>query len=522
MQLDAQTIAGLRSLPMEQAVEFWRELESVGKKNGDLNGVVRALCCADLFYLLVSACGRVDMLHPWVYARVREVETDGADGYIDLWFREGYKSTVKTFGLTIQRILKDPEITFGFFSHTRPIAKAFLRQIMREFESNEILHAAFPDVLWGKDVRQAQKWSEDDGIIVKRKSNPNEATIEAWGLVDGQPTSKHFKVLNYDDVVTDKSVTTTEMISKTTDALALSYNLGARGGEIWFTGTYYHFADSYREVVKRGTATPRIYPATDDGTEYGEPVLLTQQQLDKKRGDLGPYIFGCQMLLNPVADALQGFKREWLRNYKVMSPQMMKRMNLYILVDAANAKRKESDYTAIWVIGLNTDKNYYALDMTRDRLNLSERTSRVMDLHRKFAGMGCNIVQVRYERYGLMADIDHIKTVQEQENYRFAITEVAGRAPKDDRIRRLIGVCEAGKLYLPETHYKTDYEKKPRDLVQAFIEEEYLPFPMSGHKDMLDSLSRIAEPDISLVWPQTKHVSTDEHDWLPSISAYAT
>jgi hypothetical protein len=67
---------------------------------------------------------------------------------------------------------------------------------------------AFPDILWGEDVRQAPKWSEDDGIIVRRrKSNPNEATVEAWGLVDGQPTSKHFRVLLYDDVVVAGSVT---------------------------------------------------------------------------------------------------------------------------------------------------------------------------------------------------------------------------------------------------------------------------------------------------------------------------
>jgi hypothetical protein len=145
-----------------------------------------------------------------------------------------------------------------------------------------------------------------------------------------------------------------------------------------------------------------------------------------------------------------------------------------------------------------------------------------MDLHRKYSGMGCNIVQVRYERYGLMADIDHIKTVQETENYRFAITEVAGRAPKDDRIKRLIGIFEKGQFYLPETHYKTDYERTPRDLVHDFIEEEYMAFPVSAHKDMLDSLSRIAEPDISLVWPQTKILSTADDDWLPSVAAYAT
>jgi hypothetical protein len=63
---------------------------------------------------------------------------------LDLWAREHYKSTVITFALTIQDILNDPEITVGIFSHTRPIAKAFLRQIKQEFETNEDLKAGFP------------------------------------------------------------------------------------------------------------------------------------------------------------------------------------------------------------------------------------------------------------------------------------------------------------------------------------------------------------------------------------------
>jgi len=121
---------------------------------------------------------------------------------LDLWFREGYKSTIITFALTIQDILNDPEITIGLASHTRPIAKAFMRQIKREFEGNETLKSWFPDILYANPQKESPKWSEDEGIVVIRKSNPKEATIEAWGVVDGQPTSKHYKLLVYDDIVT--------------------------------------------------------------------------------------------------------------------------------------------------------------------------------------------------------------------------------------------------------------------------------------------------------------------------------
>lgn len=523
--LDEEVVRKLHAMSMMDALSAWEKMEAAGAKRGGAGklSVVRALCQCDLFYLLVRACKRVDMVHPWVYGRVREVEAN-PDGYLDLWSREHFKSSTITFGLTIQDILCDPEVTFGIFSHTRPIAKAFLRQIMREFEGNEVLHLAFPDVLWGKDTKQSPKWSEDDGIIVRRSSNPNEATIEAWGLVDGQPTSKHFRKLVYDDVVVQGSVTTPEMIEKTMTALEQSYNLGVtNGGVRRFVGTRWHFNDAYSTLLKRGTVKLRFYPATEDGTETGNPVYWTEAQLAQKRRDMGPYTFSAQILLNPKADSLQGFKREWLRFYSKMTPHQMKSMNIYILVDAANYKRKESDYTAMWAVGLNRDKNYYVLDMIRDRLNLSERTECLMQMHRKFTAMGCTIQQVRYERYGIMADIDHIRSVQEQENYRFHITEVGGRTPKDDRIKRLIGIFEKGQMYLPQSLYRTDYERISRNLVHDFIEDEYMAFPVSAHKDMLDSLSRIAEPDLPLVWPQARAPeSFTEDSFRPSLPAYAT
>lgn len=488
---------GLKGKGLEESITFWDAFEKRGKARGEHEAAVRTLILADLYYLLVRACGRKDMLHPWVYARCREVEAD-PNGYVDLWFREGYKSTIKTFGLTVQDILRDPNVTFGFFSHTRPIAKAFLRQIMREFEGNKVLHACFPDILWGTDTRQAPKWSEDDGIIVKRSQNSNEATIEAWGLVDGQPTSKHFRVLNYDDVVTDKSVTTPEMIQKTTDALALSYNLGARGGSKRFTGTYYHFGDTYHELIARGTAKPRIWPATDDGTEEGNPHLLTKVQLDQKRRDMGPYIFSCQMLLNPTGDKSQGFQREWLRYY---SNVVSKGMNKYILVDAASSKKRGSDYTAMFVVGLGSDENYYVLDMVRDRLNLTERADRLFDLHKKWKPK-----EVRYEKYGMMGDIEHIKDKMEKDTYRFDIKEVGGITSKADRIRRLVPIFEQGRMYLPKTLHITNYEGTPVDLVKTFVEEEFVAFPVGIHDDMLDSLARIAEPELKLMWPKEKKI----------------
>ena len=493
----------LHSLTMQEAVSFWDVYEKVGKEKKKVQMVCRDLCQNDLFYLLVRVCQRKDMLHPWIYARCREVETS-PDGHLDLWAREHYKSTIITFGKTIQDILLNPEVTIGIFSHTRPIAKAFLRQIMRELEGNQILLGAFPDVLWGKDIKDAPKWSEDEGIIVRRKTNPNEATVEAWGVVDGQPTSKHFRTLLYDDVVVRDSVTNEEMMAKTMTQLEMSYNLGSVGGNRRFVGTRWHFSDAYRTLMDRGTAKLRFHPGKENGDEDGKSIYWPEEVHVEKRRDMGPYSYASQILLNPRADALQGFKREWLRHWKTIHPGQWKKMTRYLLVDPASAKKKGSDYTAMFIVGLGPDENYYVLDMVRDRLSLTERGNKVFELHRNWKPH-----EVRYEKYGLMADIEHIKSRQEQENYRFDIREVGGQTHKPDRIGRLIPIFEQGKVYLPTTLHKTDYQKQVVDLVRVFIEEEFAAFPVGLHDDMLDALSRIAEPDLHLKWPKEEKLNID-------------
>lgn len=456
----------------------------------------KALCLGDLFFLLVHGMRRKDLNNDWCFARCREVQMY-PDGYLDLWAREHYKSTIITVGLTIQNVLADPGITVGIFSHTRPIAKAFLRQIKREFETNQVLQNLFPHICPPSNG-EMRTWSEDGGLIVKRENNPKEATIEAWGLVDGQPTGKHFSLLVYDDVVTRESVTTPEMITKVTDAWALSLNLGAHGGKRRHIGTRYHFNDTYKTIMERESAVPRIYAATRDGHPDGEPVFLSRERLADKRRDMGPYVFGCQMLQNPVADSVMGFKKEWLRYGAVQENQRLPHHdhNLYMLVDPAGSKKAKSDYSVFMVIGLGPDRNYYLIDGVRDRLNLTERAATLLRLHRLYQPLA-----VGYERYGMQADIEHVKTVQDTTNYRFPIIELGGSMPKNDRIRRLIPIFEQGRFFVPSVLLFKDSEHKHRDFVQEFVNDEYMAFPVSGHDDMLDCMSRIVEPELNAVFP---------------------
>ncbi len=464
-----------------QVMAYYDDEIKKAMSDGKGHAFFREMGRKDLYFLITCMFLRDDVNRDWLYERCTEVQQN-PDGYLDLWFREGYKSTIITYALTIQDILNDPNVTCGIFSYNRPTAKAFLRQIKREFEVNSLLKECYPDILWGNPGTEAPKWSEDEGIIVRRKVNPKEATVEAWGLVDGQPTGRHFNRMIYDDVVTLESVTTPEMCAKTIRAWEMSRNLMSEGGKTRYIGTRYHFNDAYGEIMRRGVVKPRIYAVYD---KSGAPCLLSKERIEEKRRELGPYVFSSQMLQNPVADEAQNFKEEWLQTWVSGNTNNLR---IYIVVDPASKKKKNSDYTAMFVIGLGLDKNYYIIDMIRDRLNLTERMQMLFGLHQMYKP-----VAVGYEEYGMQSDIEHIQYVMEEKNYRFSIYPLGGNVGKEDRIRALVPIFEQKRIFLPAVCIRPRHDGKVVDLTKVFIEEEYKTFPVGAHDDMLDALARILD-----------------------------
>lgn len=416
------------------------------------------------------------------------IQVDAPDGiYLaGLELVPTHNSTIITYGLNIQEILNDPNTRIGIASHTRSIAKAFLRRIKFTLEENEFLKRLFPDILYENPASQSPKWSEDEGLVVKRPSVFQESTVEAFGLVDSQPTSKHYSILNFDDIVTIGSVSTPEQIRKLDECFRLSLNLGTAEGKRRIIGTTYHFADQYEKLKAQGGWIVRIHPCINDS---GRPVLVSEDRLAELRRELGPYVFSCQQLLNPVAKKDQRFHYEWLRWYREL-PDLL---SLYLLCDPANEKKRKSvnsDYTVYWVWGLDQNGNKFLVDVVRDRFTLPERWKALKSLVLKHPG----IQRIGYEQYGLAADIQHFEEMMANEGFYFNIIELGGnKLSKEDRIARLIPAFEQRKVYLPEHLYYTDKDGDELDLVRVFVDDEYLRFPFSQHDDMLDAASRIED-----------------------------
>lgn len=476
-----------------QTLNKYRSALLLAETEGNRQEVVQYLAFTDVFYFLVYILHRPDANNDFVYARCREYQAN-PDGYMDLWAREHYKSTIITFAGILWNLWRDPERTYGIISYTRPMAMPFLRQIKIELETNIALQKIAANVFWDDPKKYAPKWSEKDGLVIRRKSNPKEPSVYAIGLIDGQPAGPHFTDLHYEDIVCKEAVRTPGALKLTTEMFRLSLNLGTRTGRKRLCGTRWHYADAHGAMIKAGTFKPRIYPATKDGKMDGEPYLLTPEALEQKIRDYGPYIAACQLFLNPTEDSLQRFKLEWLRYWKA---ERIKGLNLYILCDPAASKEKDSDYTVFMCIGLGSDRNYYLVDMVRDRISLTERANVLFRWHQQYKP-----VNVGYEKYGKDSDIEHFEDRMERDNYRFGIVPLGGRLAKPERISRLIPTFFQNRVYIPGRLPYVQSDGETVDLSVAFVEDEYLAFPFAEHDDMMDCMSRILDDDLGATFPE--------------------
>jgi hypothetical protein len=541
---------------LEESIEYYRDLHCQADEDVLREGK-RILARNDLFYLMVHILGREDLVHPWLFERCREVQAE-PNGCLDLWGRYHCKSSIITCGLTIQDILNDPEITICIFSHTGSIAKGFLQQIKREFENNAELKALFPDILYENPQKESPKWSEGDGLIVRRSGNPKEATLEASGLVDGQPTGKHFKLRIYDDVVTLESVATPAQIEKTTAAWGMSDNLGMEGGIVRTIGTRYSLHDSYSEMMKRGAVKVRLHPATHNGKMDGKPVLFSEEFWKERLTKQTRAQIASQFLQNPLADESASFQPLWLTPWEVRPLTL----NISITCDPSKGLNASSDNTAIIVLGISSSGVKYLLDGYCHRMSLSQRWEALRDLYLKWSATpGVMNVKVGYERYGAQSDDEYFQERMELESRTgphrqkviFPIEILSwtregtkGEQGKRTRIERLEPDFRNSRILFPLAIFhdgkpctwkmdndpdsktfqtviyndvegltksqmrsveegkpdlvckairRIDQDNKVYDLTDKLI-QEYLFFPFGEYKDALDAMSRFYDMDV--------------------------
>lgn len=318
-----------------------------------------------------------------------------------------------------------------------------------------------------------------------------------------------------DDPIKDKVEAQSELIREQLHEwfATVAYTRLQPGGKIVVIQTLWHEDDLagwlMREHASDGWKVYKfqaIAERDEDFRKAGEalwPEFMPLEELERRRSVMRSDEWLALYQQSATAESGNFFRVAWLENCWLPRPDDGQGLNKYILVDPATSKKRGSDYTAMWVIGLGADQNVRVLDIVRDKLSLSERADKLFDLHQKWHQAGAPVLGVGYEEYALSGDIPYIQERQQRIKYDFAITPLGGHIRKEERIKELEPWFRQGRIKLPRQFWYTPIDGGSAvDLTRLFL-EEYRSFPNAAHDDMLDALARFTDANFPLDWPMT-------------------
>ena len=313
-------------------------------------------------------------------------------------------------------ITKYPESTFLYVSATAPLAEKQLKAI-KDVLTSDIYMYLWPEMINPNEGKR-EKWGAE-AISVdhpKRKAEGvRDDTIRACGIT-ANITGLHCNVAVLDDVVVpDNAYTPTGR-----DAVRAIYSqlssIETTGAKEWVVGTRYHPADLYKELMEMTetyideddeVVETQVYEVFERVVETNGEFLwprqrrsdgkmfgFDQKELARKRAKyLDKTQFYAQYYNNPNAEELalidrskfQYFNREAVENVSGVWYVGDKDLTVYAAIDFAYTTNAASDYTAIVVVGVDDDMNYYVLDVVRFKTNkISEMYDKVEKVYRKW------------------------------------------------------------------------------------------------------------------------------------------
>lgn len=459
----------------------------------DERDFLRSLFANDLWFLVCHGFGIEKANHPFVVEMCRVVEEGQRSDTLDIWARFHWKTMIITQAETLQFQIKNPDKCTGLFCYARPAAKKPLRSLKVLMEESDLLKWCFPTVLWQRPDVEAPKWSEDDGLVLKRSNvSRKESSIEAHGLIEGMPTGSHFERNVFDDLETEDIRESPDMLAKVFSKFQMAaVNLGT-GSDDDITrviGTYYSYFGPNVKVrdLKFPDGRPvyhlRLMPGSDDGTREGKPILMDEKSWEKAKMSVH---FNSQQLCDPTpaSDIKLNFSM-----LKPVEPQFVPRDIYKVMVlDQAGGDETDKQSKDLWSYGVfgiepATDEigqsKVYMLDIEADQMSHSEGIDGVVRMY-----LRNGIIQkMGVEKVSLSTTEIHISNALKVYGRRVTIDSGNLVLLKPGGRSKTFRVESA--LQWPLNNSKLFYSTSiPKRYIEA-IQEEMLKFPFY-HVDILD------------------------------------
>ncbi len=399
--------------------------------------------------------------------------------------RYSFKSSICTIGYSLWRLAKNPDLRILIYSDASTKAQGFLSSIKDHINGN-VKGSFFRTIFDWTPTDKFMKWNESQIIIKGRKTAYPEPSIDTAGI-DTSLIGRHYDIIIFDDVVSDINTTTKEQMDKTANCYKKALSLLKPGGEILMVGTRWHFGDLYGRIIAengiKGVFGIFIKSAIDKDGKYLFDNIgtssLTKEFLQQQKTQQGSYTFSCLYMNSPTDPETAVFKVQDFAFYGAV-----KKDDLYITCTCDPAGKGE-DFTAITVVGTDSNMDMHILDIINEHLQPSEIVDRIIAMQYKYK-FGMLGVETNFFRGMLETEIRRRRDIEHKlspDSFRlFGIHEFEASSRvgqgKINRIMALQPYHERGALKFPGEKFEL-LEGVFSDLAWQMIQ-----FPNSAHDDI--------------------------------------
>ncbi len=410
-------------------------------------------------------------------------------------------------------VTKNPETTILYVSATADLAEKQLKFI-KDILTSDIYRLYWPEMV-AKEENSRERWTMDEVSVShpkRREEGVRDPTVKAVGLT-ANTTGLHCNVAILDDIVVPNNAYTELGREQTKAFYSQLSSIETTGAKEWVVGTRYHPADIYREMIdmkeyyydsnkdedvendvfemfERQVETNGEFLWPKQRRKDGKTFGFDERELARKKAKyLDVTQFYAQYYNNPNSaetniidsERFQYYDREKIQQWSGVWYLGDRLLNIYAAIDFAFTIGEKSDYTAIVVVGVDSDGKIYILDIARFKTNkISVMFDHVKKLHDKW-----KFKKLRAEITVAQAMIvAQFKEFMRQEGHYFTIDEHRPSRHEGAKEERILANLEPRYASNAIWHYKGGN-------CQVLEEELVLLHP--EHDDVKDALAAVTE-----------------------------
>tara|TARA_R100000951_G_C2634917_1_gene178956 strand:- start:173 stop:1708 length:1536 start_codon:yes stop_codon:yes gene_type:complete len=433
-----------------------------------------------------------------------------------LFPRDHGKSRLVAFRVAWE-LTKDPTLRILYISATANLAEkqlGFIKGII----TSDVYRRYWPEHV-NYDEGKRTRWTNSEIMLdhpLRKKENVRDPSIFTGGLTTSL-TGLHCDIAVLDDVVVYENAYTGEGRNKVKSQYSLLSSIEGAEAKEWVVGTRYHPSDLYNDLLQmtediytkdgEKIGEENIYeiferPVEDRGDGTGQFLWPRQQRKDgkwfgfdikilaKKRGQyLDKGQFRAQYYSDPTdpdnvpvgSDKFQYFERKHIRDDNGHWFYKEKKLNVFGAVDFAFSLNKKADYTAIVIVGIDSDNNIYVLDIDRFRTDrISEYFEHILHLSNKWS-----FRKLRAETtVAQMAIVKQLKELIKQHGLSISINEYRPNKSQGNKQERISSILEPRYDNMSIWHYRGGNTQ---------ILEEELSSRNPAHDDVIDALASVVD-----------------------------